>query len=194
MTKTMTKKMNASQHYAYLLTRRSEVNKAQRESEHAIKLIQDEQTRTQEAYDAEIRNFVAVRLWRLSRVGLSVLSKSYGRDSAKIEAAISYRDPDADAVDLGWLNGFSIKSIHESYISLKFTKSTKDSGMILPRKVLHMSDRDFAKLVRKLLRERKEATRVASNAAAKREVRKMERQIKSLQAELAKANEALGVQ
>lgn len=174
--------MNAKDRYSALLEYQKQVRSEQKRHEESIKELQKASQDLQDDLDRQIQEVVTRKLDYLHHVGRSVVKKTMGNP---IDQRINTTD---FPKELYWIFGFKKVTVSPSTMfvraSRKYpTRYVSDREVIIdiPISYLSMSDRDFAKEVRKAVRAIKEKERMAKEQKASGEVAALNRKIKALQ-------------
>lgn len=142
------------------------------------KLIEDKQD-----LDKRIGEQITRKLNHLRAVGRSVMNKCYGGNSWTQED-LSFMG----ALGTFFTSSSEVKSFNETEIHLtspSFMGKLPKGELVIARLHLHLSDRDFAKRVRELVRKRKDYLKRLRLANAKEELQQAEeslsKQLKKIQ-------------
>lgn len=127
------------------------------------------------------------RVQYLHEVGVSVATKVFGRNPYTVE---NYRDYFQWSMNLEWFihfrdaQNFNFDDKGFSFTSASFSTSTKARKLIVPIEILSMSDRDFAKLIRMVIRTRQAHLRHFDAKQKTQRITSLEQTIQEHQTEL----------
>lgn len=182
------RKKSANQQYADFVEKQNEVTKFQNRKAVEISKLQVESDNFRSGFINEVKNsFIETRIKNLQAIGRSVFSKHgiYGYD-AKFNISSGY--------SLQWLySDFTIESVNERYVyvypRLRWTAAelNPEKRIVIPRRYLHMSDRDFAKKIRTSIKQVRLEESQAKRVAESREIERLEAEIQKMQKALDKA-------
>jgi hypothetical protein len=130
------------------------------------------------------------KLMNLRHVGIAVLNKSCGHNSGTVHALREDLSQFFTHEDFSWLRynvAIDVDYVDEEHLYVDFgdyyTKRHGGPGVAkISKNVLHMSDRDFASMLRSRIRE----IRTQQKAQTQRQVHKLEQRIAELQQQIAK--------
>lgn len=182
---TKTPRMTPKQRYASFVEQDTETIKFRHKKNVEIQRLTIESENCQRAFEKDIHeSFLWERLMRLRAVGQSVMSK-YG---------INYYRPEIDidpGFKLRWIyDDLVIDSLSDNFIhvyprAVWMTENPdKSKRLAIPRHYLHMSDRDFAKLLRAAIKRYRVKESRPVIAKAKAEIKELEESILKIQKQI----------
>lgn len=183
------RKKSANQQFSEFVEKQNEVTKFQNSTAVKISKLQLEADNFHSEFINEMtKSFIETRIKNLQKVGRSVFQKYgiYNYDK-KFDISTGY--------SLSWIfSNFAIDSVSERFVYVypRVRYNAEDFSdpkrrVAIPRRYLHMSDRDFAKKIRRSIKQVRLEEAQALRIFESREIDKMEAEIQKLQKALDKA-------